>query len=413
MESMFFNVRVFRSFLKTPPWLLPVVLLLALVFSSCGKEGASETRKTGGAASRTVTLVDVQEGRLPRSVAVTGTLVADVDVVAGFKVAGRVMELPVDLGSPVRAGQLLARLDPTDYQIRVQQAEAALRQVRAGLGLSADSEVSNLDPEQTSLVREAAAVLQEARQNRDRTEQLWTLEYIARAEYDSAVARLLVAEGRYQAAVEEIRNRIELLAERQSSLELARQQLADTTLLSPISGAVRERRTSLGEYLAAGAPVVSLVKTHPLRLRVAVQERDALSIKAGQVVNVRVEGDPMEHKGRVVRLSPAIQESNRTLTVEAEVANPTGRLRPGSFAKADIVVQSDLPVVFAQASSIVSFAGLEKVFLVEDGRAVERKVRTGRRSGELVEVLEGLKAGELIVASPGNLVGGTPVAIER
>ena len=415
MESMFFNVRVFRSFLKTPPWLVPVVLLLALVFSSCGKEGASETRKNagGGAASRSVTLTDVREGRLPRTVAVTGTLAADVEVVVGFKVAGRAMELPVDLGSPVRKGQLLARLDPTDYQIRVQQAEAALRQVRAGLGLSADSDVSKLDPERTALVREAAAVLQEARQNRDRVEHLWRQEYIARAEYDSSVAKLLVAEGRYQAAVEEIQNRIELLAERQSSLELARQQLADTTLLSPFDGAVRERRTSLGEYLAAGAPVVSIVKTHPLRLRVAVQERDALSIKAGQVVNVRIEGDPEEHKGRVVRLSPAIQESNRTLTVEAEVANPGGRLRPGSFAKADIVVQSDLPVVFAPASSIVAFAGLEKVFLVEGDRAVERKVRTGRRSGDLVEVLDGLKAGELIVASPGNLVGGTPVAVER
>ncbi|MCL1926729.1 MAG: efflux RND transporter periplasmic adaptor subunit [Syntrophorhabdaceae bacterium] len=404
----------FRRFLKIPVGFMPVAALLALVFLSCGRNEASEARKKTGSkdlAQKTVALVEAQEGRLSRAVSVTGTLAADIEVVVGFKVAGRVMELPVDLGSSVREGQPLARLDPTDYQLRVQQAEAALRQVRAGLGLSIDSDY--VDPGQTALVREADAVLQEARQNRDRMEQLWKQEYIARAEYDSSVARLLVAEGRYQAAVEEIRNRMELLSERRSSLELAKQQLADTTLLSPINGAVRERKASLGEYLAAGAPVAGLVKTHPLRLRVAVPERDASSIRVKQVVNVRIEGDPTEHKGRVVRLSPAIQEASRTLAVEAEVANPGGRLRPGSFARADIVIEADLPVVLAPASAVITFAGLEKVFLVKDDRAEERKVRTGRRSGDLVEILEGLKAGESIVASPGNLVSGTPVALER
>ena len=399
-----------------PAGFISVVMLLAFVFLSCGRNDAAEARKKTGArdaAQRTVTLVDAQEGRLSRTVAVTGTLAADIEVVVGFKVAGRVMELPVDLGSTVREGQPLARLDPTDYQLRVQQAEAALRQVRAGLGLSMDNRDDRVNPEQTALVREADAVLQEARQNRDRMEHLWLQEYIARAEFDSSVARLLVAEGRYQAAVEEIRNRMELLAERQSSLELAKQQLADTTLLSPINGAVRERKASLGEYLAAGAPVAGLVKTHPLRLRVAVPERDASFVRVRQVVNVRIEGDPTEHKGRVVRLSPAIQEASRTLAVEAEVANPGGRLRPGSFARAEIVVEADLPVVLVPVAAVVTFAGLEKVFLIKEGRAEERKVRTGRRSGDMVEVLNGLEAGESVIASPGNLVSGTPVAVER
>ncbi|MBP2673399.1 MAG: macA 4, partial [Deltaproteobacteria bacterium] len=128
---------------------------------------------------------------------------------------------------------------------------------------------------------------------------------------------------------------------------------------------------------------------------------------------VRLEGDPVEHTGRVVRLSPAIQEQNRTLAVEAEVANPGGRLRPGAFARAEIVVQADRPVVLLPVSAVVSFAGIEKVFGVKDGRSVERKIRTGRRSGDRVEVLEGLAAGETVVVEPGNLVGGTPVTVAR
>ena len=161
---------------------------------------------------------------------VTGTLAADEEVVAGFKVAGRVSEIAVDLGSPVRKGQLLARLDPTDFRLRVEQAEAALRQVRAGLGLPRDGSGESVDPEKTALVREARAVLEEARLNRDRMAQLWEKNLIARSEVDASQSRLLVAESRYQAALEEIRNRQELLAERSSGLALARQQLADAVL---------------------------------------------------------------------------------------------------------------------------------------------------------------------------------------
>jgi len=176
---------------------------------------------------------------------------------------------------------------------------------------------------------------------------------------------------------------------------------------------VRERRASVGEYLAAGAPVFGLVRVHPLRLKVAVTERDASSVRVGQAVRVRLEGDPATHAGRVARLSPSIQEQNRTLVVEAEVANRDGRLRPGSFARAEIVVEADRNAVMVPASTVVTFAGLEKVFVVKDGKALEKRVRTGRRSGDRVEILEGVAAGEPVVADPGNLVGGTPVTVTR
>jgi RND family efflux transporter MFP subunit len=391
-------------------------MALGVAGPACSQREAPVGRSANGTkaqAPRAVRVAAAGEGRLPRTVAVTGTLAADEEVVAGFKVAGRVDEITVDLGSTVRKGQALARLDPTDSRLRIEQAEAALRQVRAGLGLTPDDPDDRVDPEKTALVREAKAVLEEARLNRNRMAQLWEKEYIARAEYDASLSRLLVAEGRYQAAVEEIRNRRELLAERRSGLALARQQLADTVLLAPIDGAVRERKASVGEYLAAGAPVVALVKLHPLRLRVAVPERDAPSVRVGQTVKVQLEGDPVEHAGRVVRLSPAIQEQNRTMAVEAEVGNPSGRLRPGAFARADIVVEADRPAVLAPASAIVTFAGIEKVFGVKDGLAVERRIRTGRRSNDRVEILEGLAAGETVVIEPGNLVGGTPVTLTR
>jgi len=391
------------------------IAALAAACASCQREPPAA--RAGAVAKaqepRPVRVVAVVEGKLPRTVVVTGTLAADEEIAAGFKVAGRVSEVAVDLGSRVRKGQVLARLDPTDFRIRVEQAEAALRQVRAGLGLTPDGTDDRVDPEKTALVREAQAVLTEAGLNRDRMAQLREKDLIARAEYDAAVSRLLVAEGRYQAAVEEIRNRQELLSERRSSLSLARQQLADTVLHAPIDGAVRERRASVGEFLAAGTPVVQLVRIHPLRLRVAVPERDAAAVRIGQPVRVRPEGASAEHSGRVVRLSPAIQEQNRTLVVEAEVANAEGRLRPGSFARAEIVVEPDRAAVLVPATAIVTFAGIEKVFGVKDGLAVEKRIRTGRRSADRVEVLEGLASGEQVVVDPGNLAGGLPVTVTK
>ncbi|HEY5461610.1 MAG TPA: biotin/lipoyl-binding protein, partial [Deferrimonas sp.] len=135
--------------------------LLAVSGVACGKDTASARAAARAKAQepRAVRVVAAVEGRLPRTVTVTGTLAADEEVVAGFKVAGRVSEIAVDLGSPVRKGQVLARLDPTDFRLRVEQSEAALRQVRAGLGLPRDGLGESVDPQKTALVREARAVL--------------------------------------------------------------------------------------------------------------------------------------------------------------------------------------------------------------------------------------------------------------
>ncbi len=386
--------------------MMPLLITLA----GCGPATAPET-KTKPSKPPAVRLVQTENGRLPRTITVTGTLAADEEVFAAFKVAGRVSEIAVDLGSLVSRNQVLARLDPTDFRLRVEQSEAALRQIRARLGLASEGSDDFVDPEQTAPVREARAVLNEARLNQERMARMFEKDYISKAELDTAVSRQLVAEGRYQASLEDIRDRQALLAQRKSELALARQQLADTVLNAPIDGAVRERKASTGEYLAPGAPVVSLVRIHPLRLKVATPEREAAALRVGQTVRVRLEGDDGAYFGRVVRVSPVIEKQNRTLTLEAEVDNRQGRLRPGSFATAEIMVDAEQTAVLIPASAIVTFAGIEKVIGVQEGRAVERRVRTGRRTVNRVEILEGLAPGELIVAEPGNLSGGQPVTV--
>jgi multidrug efflux pump subunit AcrA (membrane-fusion protein) len=130
-------------------------------------------------------------------------------------------------------------------------------------------------------------------------------------------------------------------------------------------------------------------------------------------VDLTVEGDTNKYQGRVARLSPAIAESSRTLMIEAEVPNNQGVLRPGSFAKAEIVIESGQSVVTVPQDAIVTFAGIEKVLTVAEGTAIEKRVRTGRRIDDRVEIIEGIAAGDEVVVRPGNLVAGEPVQVVR
>jgi RND family efflux transporter MFP subunit len=397
----------------------PLCLLAAacVLAAGCQRENPATAAPPKPAAvapaPRVVRVVPATEVMVARTVAATGTLAADEQIVLGTKVVGRLAEISVDLGSPVKKGQPLARIDPKDYQYRLGQTVAALQQARVRLGLPPDGADDRVDPAQTAVVRQAKAQLDQAQLNRDRMAQLWDQQLVARAELDAAVSALQVAEGRYQDAIEEVQNRLGMVLQRRSEVELARQQLADTVVVSPIDGAVVQRQASVGEYLAEGGPVVTLVRLHPLRLRLSVPEREAASVRRGQPVRVTVEGDPAVHPGTVVRLSPAIAEQSRTLLIEAEVPNSGGRLRPGSFAKAEVIVQQDERIVTVPAAAIVTFAGVEKVLTVRSGKSEELRVTTGRRLGDQVEVVSGVQAGEPIVVLPGNLTGGQALTVEK
>jgi RND family efflux transporter MFP subunit len=380
---------------------------------ACGNDTPATAVLEDSPPPRQVRVMPAVETEAARSVTATGTLAAEEQIILGTKVVGRLGEINVDFGSRVRRGEVIARIDQSDYKLRVAQAQAALQQARVRLGLPPSGTNDNIDIEETATVREAAAVLKEARLTHDRMVELWQHKFIARAEFDAAVSQLAVAEARYQDAIEEVRNRQAVLVQRRSELEIARQQLSDTVIISPIDGAVRERHASVGQYLAAGAPVVTLVRTDPLRLRLAIPEREAGFVRVGQRVNLTVEGDPNKYHGRVARLSPSIAEDNRTLMIEAEVPNREGVLRPGAFAKADIVVQAGERVITVPQDAIVNFAGIEKVITVEKNVSVEKYIRTGRRLGDRVEIIEGIAAGEQVVLRPGNLIAGEAVTVVR
>jgi RND family efflux transporter MFP subunit len=387
-------------------------LSLALFLVSCKSDYQASQRqgRPDARAARQVKTTAVAETPFGETVTANGTLAAFDQTTVSVKVPGRLRTISVDLGSVVRRGQILAQVEPGDYNLRVQQAEAALQQARARLGLAPQGNDDRIDPENTSTVRQARAVYDEARHNRDRAARLVEQGVIAKAEFDSANAAFKVAESRYQDAYEEVRNRQGMLAQRKSELDFARQQLKDTSVVAPIDGIVQEKTASIGEYLAAGAPIVNVVRMDPLRLRAEIPERESRTVRPGQDVRVTVDGDPTIYLGKIMRLSPVIAEQNRVLVVEADVRN-NGTLRPGSFAHAEIVTNDAKMAVTVPNNAIVTFAGIEKVIIVQNGKALERPITTGRRGTEFTEVVAGINVGEKVVVDPGNLQSGQAVEV--
>jgi RND family efflux transporter MFP subunit len=347
---------------------------------------------------------------MERVVTATGTLAPWEQSTLSAKVPGRLVRLTVDLGSAVHRGELLAQIDPRDYELREQQAAAALAQARAVLGLPLTNSIDQVDLDEVSSVKQARAVLEEASKNLDRIRRLSQSSIASVAELDTVEANYQVARMRYEAAREEARMRLATLAQRRAEHELALQQLADTRIVAPFDGVVQRRTAGLGEYVAVGTPILTLVQTDPLRLRLEVPERVAWMIATGQCVRLQVEGSTNYFVGRLTRISPVLTELNRMLVVEADVPR-VGLLRPGLFARAQIIVAEQEQGLAVPLRSVVTFAGLEKVLAVRDGVVIETPITTARRGSDWVEVVSGLEPGAMVVLDPAGLRTGQPVSV--
>lgn len=397
-----------QKLLKVPAGM--AALGLCLVITGCGRGEARSVQPEGGTEPAAVRVTPVGLRPMERTVTVLGSLMAMDWATLSIKTSGRLKTLNVDVGSTVKAGDVLAQVEPRDYELRLQQAEALLAQARARVGLPLEGDDDTVDIEKISTVREARALLEEAERNLERIKSLNRERIISAAELERAEAEYVVMENRYVDALQDARERCAVLAQRRAELNIARQQLIDTTLRAPFDGAVQERLTNVGEFLSAGSPVVTIVRTDPVRVRAEIPEREAHLVQEGQPIRMYFEGETNVYTGKLVRVSPAIDQRTRVLRVEGEIPNP-GHLRPGRFARVEIIVEPAAPALAIPEDAVVTFAGTRKALVVSTDRAEERRLTLGRRQGAWLEVLDGLEQGDRVIREPGGLEAGDPVRI--
>ncbi len=400
--------------------------LFGVVAAACGGGSAPVAKATR--PPRPVQLHTVATRPLPSTIAVTGVLAAQEELVLGLEVGGRLQSLAVDVGDVVAAGGELAALDPRDLELAVRRAGAALAAAEARLGSGKNLDLTTFDVETTASVREARALVLEARLQRERVESMVQQNAQSGAELDTAAAALAVAESRLQRAIDEARTNLAEVALRRVEREQAEKRADDRRVVAPWPGRVAVRHVTAGQVLGVGAPIVTLLRIDPLRLQLRLPDRLAAEVAAGQLVEFTVDGGgDTVHQGRVVRQGAAIERGDRTRLCEAEVPNQDGALLPGAFCRARITTAEAAPVVVVPSSAVASFAGVDRVFTVEAAqvgaaappgsppstgpRAKGRIVELGRRLGDEVEVVKGLEPGLRIVRDATGLSPESPVAV--
>lgn len=311
-------------------------------------EPASDARETQEESRPPVPVetARAERGRAATVIAATGTLRASESVVVQPEVGGRVTALPFEQGQAVRAGDPLVELDKVTFAAERDRAEAAL-------------------------------VL--ARENFRRAERLAQQGATAARALDEARAALRSAE---------------------AELVLATARLERATVRAPFDGVVGLREISVGRYVTPGDELVRLLRIDPLDLDFRVPERWLTRLRPGQRVAVTVDALPgTAFTGTVAALDPLIDVNGRAVRVRASIANPDGVLRPGLFARVRLEVEERPDAVLVPEAAVVLQESGPVVYRVAGGEAVAVPVATGVRRGGLVEITQGLAAGEEVVVS--------------
>ena len=396
--------------------LLPLsalLILVSLLAMACGGSKANVRQEQANAQpiAVDVTTAAAIVRELPQYFEATGSLTGDEQTDVSPSTSGKVVAVGVDMGSHVKRGQMIVKLDDVDARLRVQQQQAQLDQMKASLR-QAEEKVGirpgqSFDLNKIPEVNNAKVALDLAEKNLRRSEKLIESGDISRSQYDQQKAQRDQLREVYEGALSLGRQNYAAVmtaranvANAESQLNLARRNLSYALVYSPIDGFVSERTADLGEYVSPATKVATVVRINPLRVRIDIPEQAIPAISVGQSVSVTTSAWPDKNfSGRIARVSPNVTPSSRTLTVEAEVENGSGALKPGQFATIRILQSRAQPAVLVPARAVRTESGVSRVFVIKDGHAQERVVQLGQAEGDLVQIKNGIAADEQVATS--------------
>jgi RND family efflux transporter MFP subunit len=292
------------------------------------------------------------------------------------RVAAEVREISVREGDTVHAGQIVARMDVTEFQARVDQARGTLNAARAQLDI--------------------------ATKNRDNNRTLVEKGFISKNAFDNSASQYASAEANVEAA--------------KGALDVVQKLVNDTVIRSPITGVVAMRYVQAGEKVSADNKVLDIVNLQKMELEAAVPTNDITNVSMGQRVTLRIEGLPQTIEGKVVRINPATQSGSRSVLVYVQITNPQNQLRSGMFAEAQLIVKTKAGVLALPQNAIRKDGNGAYVYVVEADVLARKTVTIGMsgRSGDdyMTEVLSGIDFGTQVISTDmGSLQPGTHVRI--
>jgi len=431
------------------------LLALIMVFAgACRKSDGAESNANKQPQIVDVTAAPAVVQPIPTYFEATGNLASDEQTDVAPAVAGKIAQVNFDVGSFVQKGDVLVRLDDRDARIRLEQAASQEQQSEAAVGQAqaqVDQAKANLEAARAQLglssgekfviaevaeVRNAKAALDLAEAEYTRNSKLLETGDISRSIFDQRRAARDQARSAYQTALNSAKQRYAAtitaqaqvttaeaaVRAAQSAVKAAQSQVAsaqkgvnDQAVLAPITGYVSERVANVGQYIAPNTPnskIATLMKTSTLRMKIDVPEQSIGRIASGQSVSLQTTAYPDRNfAGTIVRVSPSVSTTARTLTVEAEVPNTEGLLKPGQFATVRIAQSKPEPAVMVPASSVRTDGDNNSVFVIKDGAVHQKLVQLGSTEGDMIQIRQGIVEGDMVATN--NLNALTDGALVR
>lgn len=407
-----------------------LVTILVAGLAGCGKsantpvEAKSDPSASTTARVPSIHVIQAVSRSVSSAVQATGSFVAKEASDVAPQAPGRIAETPVDVGDFVRKGQLIAKLDDRDAQLRLeqavaseQQAEAAVRQAQSRIGLGQGQQFDpNTVPEvlsAKSAFESATAQAKQADADARRYESLIQTGDVSRSAYekartqaDTAQAQANSARQQYEATLNAARQNFQGVSGAQASLEgikaqaaLARKAVEDTLIRAPFAGYVSSRPVAAGQYVALANKIATVLLITPIKLELQVPEANAPQMKLSAEVEANVPGYPDRlFRGRVTAINPAIDTNSRTFTVVAEFPNSDLSLKPGMFATARILLPGSSMGLFVPKNAVITdpTTNSSQLFFLRDGRARVAVVQLGPTVGDETQILSGISPGASI-----------------
>lgn len=437
--------------MKNQKVFISTALLLAasvLLAAGCGSTANSAANNANNQpATINVTTSQAVIRPIPSYIEATGNLVSDAQTDVAPAVSGKIVEVNFDIGSYVQQGAVLVRLDSRDAAIRLEQARSqaeqqrkAVAQAEANVAQSSASFKQTLDRlgirdgetfkiENFSQVKSVSAQLVLAEKEYERTQRLLESGDVSRSIFDQrrsqrdallgqldearsnaavAIQAINIARSAVDTARANVSSARAAVATAETQISQAQKAVTDNVVTSPISGYVAERNADVGEYISPNTPnskLATIVRTSTLRVRIDIPEQEVGKVATGEGISLQTSSYPDRNfAGVIVRMAPSLNATARTLTVEAEVQNIDGLLKPGQFATVRITQSKPEPAVMIPVAAVKTTGETNSVFIVKDGAAREQLVQLGLLENDMIQVKVGVIEGDVVAVSNLNLL---------
>ncbi len=372
-----------------------------------------------------VVVVKAQRGDLELTIIATGDVAAKNEVKVYSKVEGRIIELPVDSGDRVKRGQFLAKVEDDTLKAIVAEATASLEVARARWAqMEAGLRPQELEQARDG-VQKAEAESKNAELTLKRAEELYEKKFFSVQQLDDARLRLTSAKTLLNSAKEKLKMAEEgyrtedrqaslaQLHQAEANLRMAEIKLAESRITAPIEGIISERMVDEGAFVHVSTGILGIVDMESVKVLVNVSEKDIPHISSGRSAKIVVDAYAGEvFTGRVKKISPVVDRESRTAEVEILVPNKELKLKPGMFARVEMVVDRREDTILVPIDALLSSNGQDYLFVHQNGKALKRTVTIGMKGEDRVEVVENLAEGEeVIVAGMGKLRDNSPIRV--